>query len=88
MIACSKDVRSSGGTDLRISSRNTFTRTGRKLNNYETRDSSKANFSSNTMHLPCRSNRPVRKMYSTEAAIQATAMADTLDCGVVPVSCR
>ncbi|VEL07952.1 unnamed protein product [Protopolystoma xenopodis] len=32
---------SSGGSDLRISSRNTSTRNGSKLNNYETRDSSK-----------------------------------------------
>ncbi|VEL07374.1 unnamed protein product [Protopolystoma xenopodis] len=37
---------SSGGTDLRISSRNTFTRSGSKLNNYETSESSKPNFSS------------------------------------------
>ncbi|VEL14968.1 unnamed protein product [Protopolystoma xenopodis] len=37
---------SSGATDLRISSSNTFTRNGSKLNNYETRDSSKPDFSS------------------------------------------
>ncbi|VEL40666.1 unnamed protein product [Protopolystoma xenopodis] len=37
---------SSGGADLRISSPNIFTRNGSKLNNCETRDSWKRNFSS------------------------------------------
>ncbi|VEL33511.1 unnamed protein product [Protopolystoma xenopodis] len=37
---------SSGGTYLRISSLKTFTQNGSKLNNYESRDSSKPNFSS------------------------------------------
>ncbi|VEL41406.1 unnamed protein product [Protopolystoma xenopodis] len=37
---------SSGGTDLRISSPNTSTLNGSNPNNYETRDSSKPNFSS------------------------------------------
>ncbi|VEL20410.1 unnamed protein product [Protopolystoma xenopodis] len=37
---------SSGGTELRISSRNPFTRNGSKLTNYETKDSSKPNLSS------------------------------------------
>ncbi|VEL35490.1 unnamed protein product [Protopolystoma xenopodis] len=32
-------------------SRNTFTRNGSKLNNYETRDSSKHNFSSHSLNL-------------------------------------
>ncbi|VEL15323.1 unnamed protein product [Protopolystoma xenopodis] len=36
---------SSGGTELKISSRNTFTRNGSELNDYETRNSSKPNFS-------------------------------------------
>ncbi|VEL08208.1 unnamed protein product [Protopolystoma xenopodis] len=42
---------SSGGTDLQISSPNTFTRNGSKLNNYEARNSSKPNFSSFLMIL-------------------------------------
>ncbi|VEL43019.1 unnamed protein product [Protopolystoma xenopodis] len=38
---------SSGGTELRITSANTFTRNGSELNNnYETKESSKPNFSS------------------------------------------
>ncbi|VEL32080.1 unnamed protein product [Protopolystoma xenopodis] len=44
---------SSGGTHHRVSSPNTSTRNGSKLNNYETRDSSKPNFSSYTFFLPC-----------------------------------
>ncbi|VEL28847.1 unnamed protein product [Protopolystoma xenopodis] len=39
---------SSRGTDLGISSPNTSTRNGSELNNYETKDSSKPNFSSYT----------------------------------------
>ncbi|VEL40871.1 unnamed protein product, partial [Protopolystoma xenopodis] len=40
---------SSGGTNLRISSPNTFTRNGSELNNDETRDSSKPKFSSHLL---------------------------------------
>ncbi|VEL42861.1 unnamed protein product [Protopolystoma xenopodis] len=50
-----------GGTDLRISSPNTFTRNGSRLNNYETRDSSKSNISS---HLSQSLSCPVRSFCS------------------------
>ncbi|VEL26690.1 unnamed protein product [Protopolystoma xenopodis] len=40
---------SSAGTNIRIFSPNTFTRNGSQLNNYETRDASKPNFSSHNL---------------------------------------